>query len=1147
MGNINKKLPPYYDDYDPLKQYFQVLALPGRVAQSREITQLQTIMLDVVRNLGNVFLRNGSVIEGCQVTVSEDKTLVHVGDGRVYLDGVILPVSKSEVAITGVGVEKIGIKLIEHIIDESTDPTLRDPAQGYDNYDQPGAHRLKKSTRVVVNDEDSALLTILTEGVPLVEGQRPDYDKLEQTLARRTHDESGSYIVEGLGVRVEPNNASYINLVVEGGKAYVLGYELKKSLAHRIPVNRSVDIKKVIASNYIYDQASAKYLLDSNPHVADINAVKGTAAYTENQTLSTNTDAVLLSQEEVVRLTKVNQGTTEFTVGNGPDNGDCYLLRSGSRYYLKWNGFNSPVSGQSYAVAYEYVKAFVKDTDYQLLLENGAHYLEWLAIGTHPLHNTNFTIDYNEYLARKDVVYLDQYGEVHVTQGTPAEYGFELAPQAPVNTLPIAIVHSPPNGDAGDNSTTHDIWVENIGLTRFTMQDIYNLVKRVQKNEYDQAHLTLNDDARQRSTTFSKKGILTDPIVDFSKVDITFNKDTEGEALDPSLPLFDMALNFVDQTATLPIVSHFATPELDTNQTNAKRYDRLMGLPSTGEETVLSQGAATRSFLINPYSMFPQLPQVSVSPAVDTWFEDRTIQVPRSLTNSLVVQTSTRTVDGWWNSTSVDDTRVGSTQSTNVSTSLVQQSAVTFIRQREITVKGKNFPPGLDNIECLFDSRKVALTPVNGTAAGTNAGTVKANDQGAVEAKFTIPAGIRTGVREVVLQSPIKISGFQTSGFSLYQASGIQRTFQQTITTVTTVLLRRNITNTRRVWNTDPLAQTFILDKMTTLKAIEVFFESKSDSMPVVMEIREVENGNITDTLIAEKSLDPAQVATTQNASTPTRFTFDDPVILQENREYAFVLRSASDAYRAWVAELGEKDVQNGNTVIKNPYLQGVMMSSSNNSTWSPHQTMDIKFNVVEEKYANTGTIIFKELSIVEASRLMLGAESVVPQGCDVRWMYQINNDGRWLPILPYALREIVGTFTTIKLKAELVRDPNINLSPLVALDTVSLLTSIYDVEGTYISVNVAGLDPFTQVDVILDTFTPSGTTLGVQVSTDDGKTWVPATLDNAATRNMNNSWKELTYRATVEEDTTLRVRIDATTTSKSVSPKFKRVRSIMS
>jgi len=271
LAKYNLNQTPYNDDYDPSKRYLQLLAIPGRVAQAREFTQAQSLTRDIIKSVGDAFMKDGDVIEGCQVTVSTDKTTATVSAGKVYIDGAVLPVPESVVEITGEGIESIGVIIVDEIVDELIDPTLRDPALNYENYNLPGCHRLKRTLKVVVDDPTAAILSTLNDGDLMLETYSPEYDTLTQTLARRTFDESGSYIVRGLNVHTEDNvDSAYYTVVVDIGKAYVLGYELGIASTRRIPVLRSTTYDLVTVSSMIYLIADTNYQLDDDLYVKDI-------------------------------------------------------------------------------------------------------------------------------------------------------------------------------------------------------------------------------------------------------------------------------------------------------------------------------------------------------------------------------------------------------------------------------------------------------------------------------------------------------------------------------------------------------------------------------------------------------------------------------------------------------------------------------------------------------------------------------------------------------------------------------------------------------------------------------------------------------------------------------------------------------------
>lgn len=1174
MGKIDKSQAPYYDfaSDELTKQYYQLLAIPGRVAQAREISTLQSILLGIIKSIGDSILSNGDLIEGCQVITSTNKKSVTITEGRIYIDGIVTPLKTSTVAIKGVGDETIGVKIIESIITEEIDPTLRDPAQGFDNYSQAGCNRVKRELKVVVDDPEASPIAVLHDGELTVETYAPSYDALERTLARRTYDESGSYLVNGLSVHVETKDSDNYNVVVEAGKAYVLGYELKIPTARRLENPKSKSTAPVSVSSYAFKTGTLNYQLDTNPYVQSITSVRGRVQITETQVLSTNTDSVLLENPDVVSIISVKQGSKNYTVGSTPTDGDCYLMRDGTRYYIKWNGGTAPTPGQSYTVVYTYNKDFTQGTDYKLEVNATGSYLQFISGGATPLNDTNFTVNYLQYLARRDLLYLDQYGKLNIITGTPDEDGFETSPVAPVNTLALAQIYNPPNGSPNSTIASLNIRVNNIGLTRFTMNDIQNIVNRVKKTEYNQAVLTLNDDARNRTSINEKKGILTDPLVDFSRIDLYYNLDSEGNKLDSSKPVYNMALDLDLGLAYLPVnVSTYNI--INTTINTTKKYSRLVTLRSKGENTVLSQPNATKSFVINPYSVFPQLPEVLVTPALDSWVENTIVQVPVSLTNSTIVNTTTkilyntihrRTVQGTifdtytvteygGTDTSYKDTVVGNKESISTTESVISEEAITYMRQLELTVEGKNFPSNVDNIKCSFDGVVVTLTPVSPTVAGTQAGTLKADSNGYVKGKFTIPKNIRTGIREVKLYYEAAIDGYKNSGYTLFQSSGLSRTIQRTITTVTTVLIQREITNTiNQIEHTyvDPVGQTFVLDRTTVLKGVDVYFEAKpSTNDTVVLEIRNVVNGTIGSTAFTRKTLSASEVSISSDATAATRFNFDDPIVLEKDTEYAFVVRSLSDKYRIWVSEIGGTDVTTGDTILNNPYLTGVMMSSSNNSSWTIHQVMDIKFKLIEDVYENSSTITFSPITLDNCTRLDLVADSVELNGTSIKWYYSTNGGVNYYTLTPGSIRELNEIATSVILRVDFDKTTSENITPILAWDSLLLIGSSYELEGEYISVNVMGIDSYTDVSVIMDTYIPAGTTLVPYMSHDNGTTLTQLTVDTEQTRPLNNGWRELVYNGKVPNSGSskqCRVFIKATSNSTIYTPKFSALKIIM-
>jgi len=71
---------PYFDDYDPAKNYYRILFRPSTAVQARELTQLQTIQQAQIERFGNHMFKDGSVIEGCNPTTLANLPYVRVSD-----------------------------------------------------------------------------------------------------------------------------------------------------------------------------------------------------------------------------------------------------------------------------------------------------------------------------------------------------------------------------------------------------------------------------------------------------------------------------------------------------------------------------------------------------------------------------------------------------------------------------------------------------------------------------------------------------------------------------------------------------------------------------------------------------------------------------------------------------------------------------------------------------------------------------------------------------------------------------------------------------------------------------------------------------------------------------------------------------------
>jgi hypothetical protein len=194
-----------------------------------------------------------------------------VNEGVFYYDGFFITNTPQTVATSKyssiTASARIGFEIDEIIVDNNSDTSLLDPAQFSSNFQAPGANRYKidlvLSTRDLdsVDDERFIELARVEDGVLTKENKYPIYSVLEDTLARRTYDESGNYVVKSFTLNIENNsaNSAQTNVILSPGKAYVYGYEFETNSPTIVTIDKprttdDVENKRIPADygNFIY-------------------------------------------------------------------------------------------------------------------------------------------------------------------------------------------------------------------------------------------------------------------------------------------------------------------------------------------------------------------------------------------------------------------------------------------------------------------------------------------------------------------------------------------------------------------------------------------------------------------------------------------------------------------------------------------------------------------------------------------------------------------------------------------------------------------------------------------------------------------------------------------------------------------------------
>ena len=282
------------------------------------------------------------------------------------------------------------------------------------------------------------------------------------------------------------------------------------------------------------------------------------------------------------------------------------------------------------------------------------------------------------------------------------------------------------------------------------------------------------------------------------------------------------------------------------------------------------------------------------------------------------------------------------------------------------------------------------------------------DDKGDVSGQFVIPtAKYRTENRVFSLSEdkddPAPTSHKISSASNLYAARGtliVNRSLTQNVVRPT-IKLSETLSNKnskvlskasiRRPFVADPVAQTFFVDDTLLgdstnkigvyISSVDIFFSKREEVLneAVILELVTVDNGYPTQNVIASvqspsKEEDADFVKLSDDATVPTKFSFESPVFLQNGEEYAIVIKSNSNNYHAFVANVGDNDVTTGKLIKGQPHL-GVFFTSQNSSTWTADQNKDLKFRINRCKFITSDSgssfgLYFPPLSLFDGAIL---------------------------------------------------------------------------------------------------------------------------------------------------------------------------------
>ena len=242
-------------------------------------------------------------------SASQTGSSVKVESGIYFVRGQFVRCTEQTLVLSASGITesaRVGFTVTETLVTPEADASLTDNSTGSTNYAAKGAHRLKISLSLSKLDLDSADDTSFIElmrvrnGVQETPSRVTEYSVLGDTLARRTHDESGDYTVRPFqfdvresidndykgktnkgvyssGAKTNNNATASEDLLafqISPGKAYVKGYEIEKMTNTFLDIGKARDFNSVNAGIATFELGNSVDITNAF-QIPDIGAVTG--------------------------------------------------------------------------------------------------------------------------------------------------------------------------------------------------------------------------------------------------------------------------------------------------------------------------------------------------------------------------------------------------------------------------------------------------------------------------------------------------------------------------------------------------------------------------------------------------------------------------------------------------------------------------------------------------------------------------------------------------------------------------------------------------------------------------------------------------------------------------------------------------------
>ncbi len=1005
--------PDYHNRHEEIQNVEHVAILAGRDWQSAEENEIQCITDDKIRALGYSLYIDGTIIEGCDITLDTGMKVAHLAGGRVFIAGHVREVAAATLSIPAdEETVEIGIWKKSKILTEHENNILLNPAVGTPGYLQPGAYRVITTAEWGLNLDNLSMpfypIYTISGGEIVSQIIREKNQDYLDALARYDRDSHGHYVVEGLRVTALANanpedDGKKQTYSISQGLAHIHGYEARLTHSVRLVVSEDADLYDVVSEAHQFEDGGegGDVIPVHQTPIESIKSVRVTKEKTVTLTHGSYTGCSdSLPDTSVIKIVKVDQGGYVYA-------SNTYRLDANK---VNWEvEGDEPAPGSTYTVTYHYRTNVTPDSsDYTSLTLSGL------------VDGSLVEIDYSYRMPRRDIIVMYRDRSVTMVKGIPHRYS-PVLPSTPPGAICLATVEQTWTGlPVVKNMAIQAVRMDTLMEMRTAIKDLYQL-SAIERLKVD----------AMLSAPSSAFGVFVDPLLD-------------DDMRDKGTPQTGAV---IDQQLILPLdIDIFSLPG-----------SKILTLDYE-TDVLAEQTMHTKCMQVNPYMVFDPLPaQVKLDPAIDRWTDE--------IVNSI---------------------------SSGTAGSTTEENAEGTLRTIQVEISAVGFGPE-EPIRVFFDGLEVPCSATKADADGCFDGTI------------TVPPDIPTGSKLVLLQ------GNHTQGSATF--TGIRTVVTRTVIAressgggAEALAAREAFWAAERAWeqlmSKDPLAQTFVLSESRHIAGID-FWLCKNGSSPVRIDIREVELGFPTKSVITTCVVPSTRL----NENSFNRALFDIPAPLTAGVEYAVVLMTDTAEHEVGIAELGDWDPETG-WIRAQRYTGGVLLSSSNNSTWTAHQGADLTFRLLGAVFESDAAkrVEIGEYDLTDVTDLLPMAELArTSAATDATFVLEkggteVLRVQAWQHLLLSA--PLDGLY-----KVFLELFGNRHFSPIFGRDP-QLVTGKVQTTGDYVS-RAFKCGTGKRVMVTVDAITPGTSTIDVYVLTADG-VWTKADLDEADP--LGDNWSRQFY-----------------------------------